>query len=48
MGTPEAGAGPMIRNYREGLISRAATFRVGHPAFEDLGPASSSIHQLAI
>jgi hypothetical protein len=33
------------RNYREGLMRRAATFRVGHQAFEGLDLAPCRIHQ---
>jgi len=50
LGTPEAGAGSVTEagNYREGVMRRATTFRVGHPAFEESGPASYSTHQLEI
>jgi len=50
LGTAKVGAGSMTeaRNYREGLIRRAATFRAGHPALEEPGPASCSTRQLEI
>ncbi len=36
------------RNYREALIRRTATLRVGHPVLAQSGPTSYSIHQLEI
>ncbi len=50
LGTPQAGAGSMTeaRNYREALIRRTATLRVGHPVLAQSGPTSYSIHQLEI